>query len=189
MNLISSWFFSIGLITLVSLVLIAMFQGFYLKRLLGDYEANKEACDKLHLRLAEAELGIASRYTEDEPISANGVKQILRFLKLDIAIDMADFKAKDDYFLAMLHKLQPTQPLPNDETSLPFGGPIPEPEESINNLIMLVVRLARALDKSSPGNEISEKAMDYLHRNSLGGSVLREQGREAYRAGVAKKYI
>ena len=45
--------------------------------------------------------------------------------------------------------------------------------QHVQNLAMLVRRLARALDKLAPGNKTGEQAMDYLKRANLQGSILR----------------
>lgn len=39
---------------------------------------------------------------------------------------------------------------------------------------MLVARLVQQVRKHDPSNEVAEKAMDYLRRKDLAGSVLRE---------------
>ena len=43
----------------------------------------------------------------------------------------------------------------------------------VDDLSALVARLARALRKAAPGNDLSDKAVDYLRRNGLQGSPLR----------------
>jgi len=50
-----------------------------------------------------------------------------------------------------------------------------ELEKVVEDLSALVRRLARNLEKSNPNNELIEQAMDYLIRNNLAGSVLREK--------------
>jgi len=49
-----------------------------------------------------------------------------------------------------------------------------ELEKVVEDLAILVRRLARNLGKLQPDNELSIKAMDYLIRNDLAGSPLRE---------------
>lgn len=44
----------------------------------------------------------------------------------------------------------------------------------MGDLVMLVARLARKLRKSAPADELSAQALDYLNRNGLVGSPLRE---------------
>lgn len=45
---------------------------------------------------------------------------------------------------------------------------------TIGDLAMLVARLVQQVRKHDPSNEVAEKAMDYLRRKDLAGSVLRE---------------
>jgi hypothetical protein len=47
-------------------------------------------------------------------------------------------------------------------------------DKIVDDLSQLVSRLVQALRKASPDNDLSEKAMDYLKRNDLLGSPLRE---------------
>lgn len=42
------------------------------------------------------------------------------------------------------------------------------------DLSMLVARLASALRKAMPGNDLSDKAIDYLKRHGLQGTVVRQ---------------
>ena len=51
------------------------------------------------------------------------------------------------------------------------------PSEQVDDLAMLVRRLAHALRKSAPDHDLPEKALDYLARHSLTASPLREAGR------------
>lgn len=50
---------------------------------------------------------------------------------------------------------------------------LPVPADRSADLSMLVVRLARALAKATPGHDFSREAIDYLKRNNLIGSPLR----------------
>lgn len=43
-----------------------------------------------------------------------------------------------------------------------------------DELAALVRRLAHSLRKASPDNELADKALDYLKRNGLTGSILRD---------------
>lgn len=47
-------------------------------------------------------------------------------------------------------------------------------ERVADDLSALVQRLARALRKAAPDNDLPEKAMDYLRRKNLQGSPLRD---------------
>lgn len=47
-------------------------------------------------------------------------------------------------------------------------------ERVTDDLAALVRRLAHALRKAEPDNELSDKALDYLKRNGLTGSILRD---------------
>lgn len=47
-------------------------------------------------------------------------------------------------------------------------------EREADDLVALVQRLARALRKAAPDNELPEKALDYLRRKNLQGSPLRD---------------
>lgn len=49
-----------------------------------------------------------------------------------------------------------------------------ESQENVGNLVMLVAQLVRALRKAAPEHELSARAMDYLQREGLCGSPLRE---------------
>lgn len=42
-----------------------------------------------------------------------------------------------------------------------------------DDLVALVARLARALRKAAPDNDLPEKALDYLKRSGMHGRVLR----------------
>ena len=46
----------------------------------------------------------------------------------------------------------------------------------VGDLAMLVARLARKLRKATPADELPAQALDYLNRNGLTGSPLREVG-------------
>ena len=46
----------------------------------------------------------------------------------------------------------------------------------VGDLAMLVMRLARKLRKAAPADELPAQALDYLNRNGLKGSPLREVG-------------
>ena len=46
----------------------------------------------------------------------------------------------------------------------------------VGDLAMLVARLARKLRKAAPADELPVQALDYLNRNGLKGSPLREAG-------------
>jgi len=46
-------------------------------------------------------------------------------------------------------------------------------EAVVDDLRMLVQRLVHALNKASPSNDLGAKALDYLMREGLGGSILR----------------
>lgn len=59
-----------------------------------------------------------------------------------------------------------------DTAQLQFA--LEQSEKVVNELAVLVNRLARSLRKESPDNEILAKAMDYLKRNGLEGSPLRD---------------
>lgn len=47
-------------------------------------------------------------------------------------------------------------------------------EKITDDLANVVMRLSRALKKASPDNDLPEKAMDYLKRNGMAGTVLRD---------------
>ncbi|WP_213228108.1 hypothetical protein [Caballeronia sp. NK8] len=47
-------------------------------------------------------------------------------------------------------------------------------DAQVDDLRMLVQRLVHALNKASPSNDLGSKALDYLQRNGLGPSPLRE---------------
>ena len=49
-----------------------------------------------------------------------------------------------------------------------------KPDPTIGDLAMLVARLVRQVRKHDATNSVAEKAMDYLRRHDLQGSVLRE---------------
>ena len=46
-------------------------------------------------------------------------------------------------------------------------------ETIVDDLAQLVMRLVHQLRKAEPDNELSDKALDYLKRNGLTGSILR----------------
>ena len=50
-----------------------------------------------------------------------------------------------------------------------------ELERVTDDLAALVRRLAHSLRKAAPGNDLPEKALDYLKRESLQGSPLRDE--------------
>lgn len=54
-----------------------------------------------------------------------------------------------------------------------------ELEREADDLAALVARLAHALRKAAPGNDLPEKAMDYLRRKGLQGSPMRETSENA----------
>lgn len=67
---------------------------------------------------------------------------------------------------------------PDEGPELPDGW-IDEEEaealrQNVGNLAMLVAQLVRALRKAAPDNALSSRAMDYLAREGLCGSVLRQ---------------
>jgi hypothetical protein len=47
-------------------------------------------------------------------------------------------------------------------------------ERVTDDLTMLVVRLARSLRKAAPDNKLPAQALDYLKRNGIEGSPLRD---------------
>lgn len=47
-------------------------------------------------------------------------------------------------------------------------------ETIVDDLAQLVMRLVHQLRKAEPDNELSDKALDYLKRNGLTGSILRD---------------
>jgi hypothetical protein len=47
--------------------------------------------------------------------------------------------------------------------------------DRLDDLVMLVSRLAITLRKAAPANDLPEKAMDYLKRNGMHGQVLRQE--------------
>lgn len=51
---------------------------------------------------------------------------------------------------------------------------IRDSEPTIGDLAMLVARLIRQVCLHDPANPVAAKAMDYLQRKDLAGSVLRE---------------
>lgn len=53
------------------------------------------------------------------------------------------------------------------------GGSSQEPA-TVADLAMLVSRLVQQVRKHEPDNDVAEKAMDYLRRKDLTGSILRE---------------
>ena len=61
-------------------------------------------------------------------------------------------------------------------------------EREADNLVALVLRLARALRKAAPADELPAQALDYLNRNGLKGSPLREVGADGA-ATVTKEMI
>lgn len=52
-------------------------------------------------------------------------------------------------------------------------------EPTIADLAMLVARLIRQVRKHDAGNEVAEKAMGYLRRHDLQGSILRKFTQDA----------
>lgn len=75
---------------------------------------------------------------------------------------------------------------PEDPPELPDGWLCEEEAEDLQrnvvDLAMLVARLARALRKAAPEHDLPARAMDYLQREGLCGSPLRE----APNAAIAK---
>jgi len=53
------------------------------------------------------------------------------------------------------------------------GEAIAESRQEADDLKMLIKRLARSLSKAAPDNDLSKKALDYLHRAGLNSSPLR----------------
>ena len=49
-----------------------------------------------------------------------------------------------------------------------------ELERVVDDLSTLVMRLVRALRNAAPDNELPAKALDYLRRNGIAGSPLRD---------------
>ncbi len=47
-------------------------------------------------------------------------------------------------------------------------------EQKIGDMAMLIRQLSSALKKANPDSGLPKKAMDYLRRHSLQGSVLRD---------------
>ena len=47
---------------------------------------------------------------------------------------------------------------------------------TVDDLVMLVNRLRRGLQRASPHDRLPAQALDYLNRNNLQGSPLREGG-------------
>ncbi len=47
-------------------------------------------------------------------------------------------------------------------------------ENTVDDLAMLVKRLAYQLRKATPDNDITDKAIDYLKRNNLHGKKIRD---------------
>jgi hypothetical protein len=50
---------------------------------------------------------------------------------------------------------------------------VAEPVAAMDDMRMLIERLAHSLRKAAPGNDLSDQAMDYLKRMGLVGSPLR----------------
>jgi len=50
-----------------------------------------------------------------------------------------------------------------------------ELESVTDDLTLLVRRLAHALRKAAPGNDLAAKALDYLKRHGMEGSILRAE--------------
>jgi hypothetical protein len=67
---------------------------------------------------------------------------------------------------------------PDDWPELPDGWLCKEDAEDLQrnvaDLSMLVAQLVRALRKAAPAHDLSVRAMDYLQREGLCGSPLRE---------------
>jgi hypothetical protein len=67
---------------------------------------------------------------------------------------------------------------PEDPPELPDGWLCEEEAEDLQrnvvDLAMLVAKLARALRKAAPEHDLPARAMDYLQREGLCGSPLRE---------------
>ena len=49
-----------------------------------------------------------------------------------------------------------------------------EEEKTVEELVLLVIRLVHALRKANPNHDLSDKAMDYLKRNGILMSALRD---------------
>lgn len=47
-------------------------------------------------------------------------------------------------------------------------------QPKVSDLAMLIARLVRQVRKNDPDNPVAAKAMDYLRRHDLRGSILRE---------------
>ncbi len=70
--------------------------------------------------------------------------------------------------------------MPN-ESGMEYGGHFDHTQSqcakerpTIADLSMLVARLVQQIRRHEPKNNIAEKAMDYLRRKDLCGSILRE---------------
>lgn len=67
---------------------------------------------------------------------------------------------------------------PEDQPELPDGWLCEEEAEelqrNVGDLAMLVAQLVRALRKAAPEHELPARALDYLQREGLCGSPLRE---------------
>lgn len=50
---------------------------------------------------------------------------------------------------------------------------IDAPAASVDDMAALIRRLVRDLRKVAPGNDLAEKALDYLRRHGLAGDILR----------------
>lgn len=50
---------------------------------------------------------------------------------------------------------------------------IETPSPSVDDMAAVIRQLVRSLRKASPGNEVAERALDYLKRHGLQGSPLR----------------
>ena len=46
--------------------------------------------------------------------------------------------------------------------------------QQVDDLAIMVRRLAQALRKAAPDNDLSGKALDYLNRAELSGAVMRD---------------
>ena len=70
-----------------------------------------------------------------------------------------------------------TQPMEAIRQTLDENGHLADGDlPMVGDLAMLVVRLARKLRKAAPADELPAQALDYLNRNGLKGSPLREVG-------------
>lgn len=63
-------------------------------------------------------------------------------------------------------------------------------EARVDDLSMLVRQLVHSLNKYNPGSSTATRAMDYLHRNCLQGSILRSsESQDAHDARVRREAL